>query len=324
MPPVRLTWPLLASCAVFFAGAAAAEEIFVSNEQDGSISVIDGGSLSVVATIPVGRRPRGIGVSRNGGELYVAVGDDNRIEVVDIASRTVAGSLPSGVDPETFALHPDGRRLYVANENDNLVSVVDVAEARIVAEVPVGVEPEGMAVSPEGRVVVNTSETTSMVHFIDAATNELVDNVLVDTRPRVARFSANGKRLWVSSEIRGRVSVIDADSHGVLAVVDFAVPGVPPELLQPVGIELTSDGRRAFVALGPANRVAEIDPETFEVRRYFLVGQRVWHLALSPDQSRLYTTNGNSGDVSVIDLRRNEVIKSIATGRAPWGVVAVP
>ena len=181
-----------------------------------------------------------------------------------------------------------------------------------------------MAVSPDGRVVVNTSETTSMVHFIDAATNELVDNVLVDTRPRVARFSADGKSLWVSSEIRGRVSVIDAESHGILAVIVFAVPGVAAELLQPVGIELTGDGRRAFVALGPANRVAEIDPETFAVRRYFLVGQRVWHLALSPDQSRLYTTNGNSGDVSVIDLRRNEVIKSIATGRAPWGVVAVP
>ena len=263
-------------------------------------------------------------MSHGGRELYVAAGDDNRIDVIEIASRTVAGSLPSGIDPEAFALHPDGRRLYVANENDNLVSVVDIPERRIVTEVPVGVEPDGMAVSLDGRIVVNTSETTGMAHFIDAATNGLVDSVLVDTRPRVARFSADGRSLWVSSEIRGRVRVIDAECHGILAVIDFAMPGVPAELLQPVGIELTGDGRRAFVPLGPANRVAEFDPKTYEVRRYFLVGQRVWQLALSPDQDRLYTTNGNSGDVSVIDLERNEVIKSIVTGRAPWGVVAVP
>jgi YVTN family beta-propeller protein len=54
------------------------------------------------------------------------------------------------------------------------------------------------------------------------------------------------------------------------------------------------------------------------------VGQRVWHLALSLDESRLYTTNGNSSDVSVIGLRDNKVIKSIPTGRAPWGVVVAP
>lgn len=95
-------------------------------------------------------------------------------------------------------------------------------------------------------------------------------------------------------------------------------------MLQPVGVQLTRDGKRAFVALGPANRVAEIDQQSFKVRRYHLVGQRVWQLALSPDESRLYTTNGNSGDVSVIDLRRDEVIKSIPTGRGPWGVVVLP
>ena len=87
---------------------------------------------------------------------------------------------------------------------------------------------------------------------------------------------------------------------------------------------MTSDGKRAFVALGPANRIAEIDTGTFEVKRYFLVGQRVWNLAFSPDEKRLYTTNGISNDLSVIDLERNRVIKSIPVGGAPWGVVVKP
>jgi PQQ-dependent catabolism-associated beta-propeller protein len=314
----------LAVCGDLLAWPAAAETIYISNEQDSSVSVIDGDTLAVIETIPVGRRPRGIGLSAAGTRLYVAAGDDNRIDVVDVASRKVTGSLPSGIDPEAFDLHPDGRRLYVANENDNLVSVIDTVERRIIAEIPVGVEPEGMAVSPDGTIDVNTSETTSMVHFIDAATQEVFDSVLVDTRPRVARFTADGKRLWVSSEIRGRVSVIGVASRNILAMIEFAVPGLAPELLQPVGVQLTRDGKRAFVALGPTNRVAEVDQQTFEVCRYYLVGQRVWHLALSLDESRLYTTNGNSSDVSVIDLRDNKVIKSISTGRAPWGVVVAP
>jgi YVTN family beta-propeller protein len=78
------------------------------------------------------------------------------------------------------------------------------------------------------------------------------------------------------------------------------------------------------VALGPANRVAEVDAQTHAVQRYYLVGQRVWHVALSPDEKRLYTANGNSGDVSVIDLDKQEVIKSIKVGRGPWGLAVAP
>jgi YVTN family beta-propeller protein len=50
--------------------------------------------------------------------------------------------------------------------------------------------------------------------------------------------------------------------------------------------------KHLFVALGPANRVAVIDPETYEVTDYILVGQRPWHLELSPDHKKLYVANG--------------------------------
>jgi YVTN family beta-propeller protein len=79
------------------------------------------------------------------------------------------------------------------------------------------------------------------------------------------------------------------------------------------------------VALGPANRVAEIETKTsLKVLRYYLVGQRVWNIALSADEKRLYTANGNSGDVTVIDLERRETVKSIPVGRSPWGVAVGP
>jgi PQQ-dependent catabolism-associated beta-propeller protein len=303
---------------------ARAETIFVSNEQDNTVSVIDAQQMKVIDTIAVGARPRGLEASPDGKTIYVALGDDNRIDAIDVASRKVSFRLPSGPDPERFAVSPDGRYLYIANEDDNVVSILDIQARKVVNEIAVGIEPEGMAVSPDGRTVVCTSETTSMAHFIDLADGSLVDNVLIDTRPRVARFSGDGKLLWLSSELRGTVSVLDAATHRELAKIAFEVPGVPQELVQAVGIALTRDGKRAFVALGPSARVAEVDAQSFKPLRYYLVGQRVWNLAFSPDQTRLYTTNGNSNDISVIDLADNRVIKSLGVGRAPWGVVAVP
>ncbi len=75
------------------------------------------------------------------------------------------------------------------------------------------------------------------------------------------------------------------------------------------------------MALGPANRVAVIDAKTLRGREdYLLVGQRVWQLAFTPDETLLFVTNGNSNDVSVIDVPSLKVIKSIPVGTAPWGV----
>jgi PQQ-dependent catabolism-associated beta-propeller protein len=181
-----------------------------------------------------------------------------------------------------------------------------------------------MAVSPDGKWAVNTSETTNMLHWIDTSTNQLVDNTLVDQRPRHVEFDKDGKRLWASAEIGGTVTVLDVDSRQVLKVLNFAIKGVHPDKVQPVGVKLTDDGKYAFVALGPANHVAVVDAKTYEILDYLLVGRRVWHLALTPDQKRLLTTNGVSGDVSVIDVDTLKVTKSIKVGRYPWGVVVTP
>ena len=45
---------------------------------------------------------------------------------------------------------------------------------------------------------------------------------------------------------------------------------------------------------------------------------------LNPDQSRLYTTNGVSNDITVIDVGSLKAIKSVPVGQSPWGVVSRP
>lgn len=299
-----------------------AETVFVSDEKANVVHVIDAPAWNTVREIAVGQRPRGIVASRDGKRLYVASGNDNRIDIIDVATRKVVGRLPSGPDPERFALSRDGRWLYVANENDNTVSFIDIARQAIAHTVAVGAEPEGMAVSPDGRWVICTSESASLVHFIDANSAKLVDSVLVGTRPRDAQFSADGRQLWVSSETRATVAVFSMPDRKLVHTIDFDNDDRAPDTVQAVGIVLSPT--RAFIALGRGNAVAEVDPATFAIRRYFPVGQRNWGIGLSPDGKRLYAANGLSGSVTVIDLVANRPIATIPMSGKPWGVVVLP
>jgi YVTN family beta-propeller protein len=56
----------------------------------------------------------------------------------------------------------------------------------------------------------------------------------------------------------------------------------------------------------------------------FEVGDRPWGMALSPDGKTLYTANGPSNDISVVDLATQTVVKKIKVGDSPWGVLVLP
>ena len=242
-----------------FPAPSFATTIFVSNEKDNTITVVNGETLEVIKTIKVSRRPRGVMLSPDNKELFVAAGDGDIMDVIDTKTLEKSRELESGPDPELMAIGPDGKKIYIANEDDSLVTIMDIKTGDVLGEVPVGVEPEGMTVSPDNKYTVATSESTSMAHVIDNEKMKLIANVLVDSRPREAKFTQDGKELWVSSEVGGTISIIDPATWKVVKKITFEVPGVRPEQLQPVGIDFTKDGKNAFVALGPSNRVAVID-----------------------------------------------------------------
>lgn len=296
---------------------------YTSNERDNTMSVIDLDQMKTVKTVPTGQRPRGITVTPDGKYILVACGDDDDIQIFDSKTLQVVRTI-STPDPELFALRPTGNPLYVSNENNALVTVWDINTGKQLASIPTGVEPEGMAVSPDGRLIVNTSETTDMAHFIDYKSEKMIGAILVGARPRNARFKHDGSEVWVSSELGGTVSVIDPKTRQITHTIKFPVQGLRGDEIQPEDIRFTKDDKLAFVALGPANRVAVVDADTYKVKKYLLVGQRVWHLGFTPDYKYLLTANGESNDVSVIDVPDLTVIKSIPVGQLPWGVVVNP
>jgi YVTN family beta-propeller protein len=57
------------------------------------------------------------------------------------------------------------------------------------------------------------------------------------------------------------------------------------------------------------------------VEEYILVGKRPWGLALSSDEKILIVANGLSDDITVIDVSKRKVIKSVSVGQVPYGIL---
>src|SRR5690242_12756989 len=124
--------------------------VYVTNEASGDLTVIDAGTQTVLATAPLGKRPRGIKVAPDGKSLYVALsGSPNAgpgvdpktlpppdrsadgIGEIDADTYKVKRVIRAGNDPEQLAISADGARLYVANEDAAQVSIVDVASGSV-------------------------------------------------------------------------------------------------------------------------------------------------------------------------------------------------
>ena len=69
---------LLAAALALPAMPAFAVSIFISNERDNTVTVVDGDTLEIVKTIEVGQRPRGITIAPDHKEVYVCLGDNRR------------------------------------------------------------------------------------------------------------------------------------------------------------------------------------------------------------------------------------------------------
>src|SRR2546423_12872942 len=116
---------------------SAGPALYVSNEIANTLSVISPQTNSVVATITVGKRPRGMAASPDRRTVYVALGQDDALGVIDVASGKMTRTIPAGRDPELVALSPDGKTAYVSNEEIAHASAIDVASGTIVFSTPV-------------------------------------------------------------------------------------------------------------------------------------------------------------------------------------------
>ncbi|HEY6922598.1 MAG TPA: beta-propeller fold lactonase family protein [Steroidobacteraceae bacterium] len=338
----RASAALLLALTLLSTQAPAADRAYVSNEDGESVTVLDARDGSVVATVQVGKRPRGLKLSRDGSTLYVAVSglakcppsvpdtecaklkrdlQADGIATIDTGTLKVRGVLKSGSDPEEFDLSRNGKRLFIANEDSAQVTVLDTGTGAIVGTIPVGHEPEGVRVSPNGKWVLVTSETDSTVSIIDSGSLKVLKTVHVGLRPRDAAFTSDSQTAYVSGEGDASLSRVPIPSgEPVTRMLQLS------EKARPMGVVFDAAHKRIYVSTGRGGTVAVLEAagEGGKLVTEIPVGARPWGIALSHDGRRLYTANGSSNDVTIIDTSSLSVVKKVAVGKGPWGVVVGP
>src|SRR5690349_17670682 len=156
---------LLASCAP----SGPSYHVYVSNEGSGDLTVIDPVKMEALATVPIGKRARGIHASSDGKLIYIALSGSpfappgvdestlpppdksaDGIGVFDVGTNKMLRKVAGGSDPEQFAIGRDGV-LYVSNEDAAGLSFVDPEGGKVLSTVPTGKEPEGVTLTPDGK-----------------------------------------------------------------------------------------------------------------------------------------------------------------------------
>jgi YVTN family beta-propeller protein len=323
---------------------AGSYHVYVTNERSNDLTIIDSVTNDVVATVPLGKRPRGIHASPDGKTIYVALSGSpiappgvdestlppadkaaDGIGVFDVQERKLLKVIPGGSDPEEFSLSKDGTLLYSSNEDTGETSIIDIAAGKVVATLSVGdkeAEPEGVTTSPDGRFVYVTTENDGAIAVLDTEARKVIKNFKVGARPRSVAFFPDGLKAYVTRENDGKLAVVDTVKHAKTGDIDIGKP-TPPENIKPMKVVLSPDGKTAYVSTGRGKYVFMIDTATDKVTGSLEVGQRPWGIEVSPDGKFLYTANGPSNDVTVVDLETKTVLKQIKAGESPWGVLVL-
>ncbi|HTR00207.1 MAG TPA: beta-propeller fold lactonase family protein [Candidatus Acidoferrum sp.] len=342
------------ACATLPLCSLAAEpyQIWVSNERSGDVTIINS-DLSVVGTIPVGKRPRGIHASADGKNVYVALSgtpigeapqldaagnpilkkgkkddddDDDAgsdksadgIGVIDVAQRKTVKKISVGSDPEEFALSHDGAMIYVSNEDVKTMSAVNIASGKVEHIVRVSQEPEGVAVTPDGNQIYVTCEAGGDIFIIDAHSYKTLASFKVPVRPRSVDFLSNAPVAFIPSESVGLLNVVDTEHFKVLRAITL------PTGSRPMRVRVATDNSKVYVSDGRAGTITVIDARNDAILGSVAVGKRPWGVVLSPDGKYLFTANGPSNDVSVVDTATAKEVTRIKAGNSPWGLTIVP
>ncbi len=183
----------------FVAGIAVHPEdgrLYVCNEANHELWVLNAETLAVEQTVDVGLHPHSSHFGADKQHVYVSNWGARSVSIVDATQGKKLRDLSVGVRPNDMALAPDGR-LFVACAGDNTVHVIqtrtlekkgedpdssrrlwdgtrEIISTSLYPQSPEGSTPDALAVSPDGKTlfVANADNNCVMVVNIGESASE--------------------------------------------------------------------------------------------------------------------------------------------------------
>jgi len=334
-------------------GGPAIEErptVFVSNTGDGSVTIIDAASQSVVE-----RRPIGLASSFPSNQftpqLTGAAGDPLWLNVGDGVRAVSAGSLgelaqfDTGSGANWQEQTPDGSHLLIsAREPTHAQFRLDADPAsETFGEVTGEIDrtPEGgrgdnegpgpcdVTVHPDGEYAYVPDLFGDTLTVLDIEGFEIETQVEVEQRGGVPPEPWMGTAAWDGDRLLVENNEGEAGSESIWDVSD---PADPVELARltpedgvgdgPLTSEIGPDSAFGYVFTPGTNDVTVVDIEAEEVETRLDLGDSAFVGTWDPAREFLYVPIQARDEVAVIDAADREITTRIDVGSEPYGATA--
>jgi YVTN family beta-propeller protein len=266
--------------------------IYVTNEGSDNVSVINRQTGEIVATIKVGRNPRGIAVSTGGERMkvYVANSGSNSVSVIDPTTNKIENEIPVrfGREPTGIVavrVSSEKELVFVANYGSNTVSMIDASTFQELEKIEVGRGPVTIVADPPIEELVGS-------RFLS------FDNLNILRSYRKRFFN-----VYVANYDSNDVSVlrIDVQSQTNVEIINLDVEWRP--------ISLTVDYQRGkvYIANYNSNKLSVIDilqivkgSISDAVSTINNVGTGIVGVIADPAFDRLYLLKEKTGEIAIL------------------------
>jgi YVTN family beta-propeller protein len=250
--------------------------------------------------------------------------DDATLVVVDTATGRILGRVPVGEAPHEAAVSTDGRLAFAANYGaqtpGGTISVIDLSTMKELRRVDVSPmrRPHGLFFH-DGRLYF-TAEANRLIGRYDPAADRidwLMGTGLTGTH--MLWVSPDGSRIATANIGSNAIGIFDRGQNQQWSFT------VVPVGRGPEGFDVSPDGRELWAAHSQDGGVSIIDPATKKVTATFdAQTKRSNRLKFTPDGRHVLISDVDFGDVVVIDAASHQIVKRIALGKSPEGILVDP
>src|SRR4029077_6196200 len=161
----------------------AGTRLYVVNENELAVTVLDVSSMTVVRKIEVGKEPETAVLSPDGRWVVVSNETSNDVHVIETATNTVVKTIAVPKNPRGMRFPPDSRRLFVASEQAHEVSEIDVGRFAVVRSVKTGgSRPVDVSISADGARAYVSHGQSGDVRVLDTTSLDVLATIPVGPR----------------------------------------------------------------------------------------------------------------------------------------------
>lgn len=264
----------------------------------------------------------------NYGSAHVRSSDltDNPGNTLSFVDLDRPGSTAETIDlgagrcaPHGLAVSRNQQRLYVTCEGRQEVLVIDASSQQILHGIPTNQAGSHMiVVSADGSRAYVSNFWHGTVTVLDLHAKGILGHVTTGMGTEGIGVSPDGRHVYASSVYINEVVKIDTNTLQVTA------RALMPNCLGAVRVVPTPlDGGTLVVNCADNGRVLILDAESLRIVHEIPVGTLPIGITV-PNDRFAYVANMADDTISVIDIARGVVVRTIPAGDEPDGIVFLP